>query len=107
MLCFSKSHFSAQFAKLNRSEPADVVAIPTTNTNSAVNGYDAYFGTFWIDDTGEAIVVQLQGSITLANTGQEFTRMTRASNDQLMIRLDTTIDDGTPITRTLTFKRLP
>jgi hypothetical protein len=107
MLAFSQDHFSAQFSKRDRSEPSEAVAVQTANNSAAVNGYDAYFGRYWIDETGEAIVVHLEGSITPANTGQEFTRITRASDDQLLIRLDTSTDEGTPITRTLTFQRLP
>ena len=107
MVCFSKNYFSAQFAKRDRSEPSGVIARQTANNSSAVGGYDAYFGRYWLDETGEAIVVRLDGAITPGNEGQEFTRVTRASDHQLFIRLDTTTDDGTPITRTLTFKRLP
>ncbi len=77
------------------------------NNCSAVDGYDAYFGRYWIDETGEAIVVHLEGSITAANAGQEFTRVTRASDVELVIRLETTTDDNIAITRTLTFQRLP
>ena len=106
MLVFSKHHFSAQFSKRDRTEPATATPVQTANNSSAVNGYDAYFGRYWIDETGEAIVVHLEGSITPTNIGQEFTRMTRASDDQLLIRLETTTDNGTPITRTLTFRRL-
>jgi hypothetical protein len=107
MLCFSNDYFSAQFSKRDRSEPSDDVTVQTANNSSAVDGYDAYFGRYWIDETGEAIVVHLEGSITSANTGQEFRRVTRASEDELLIRLATSADDGTPITRTLTFERLP
>lgn len=107
MVCFSKDHFSAQFAKRDRTELSGLVARQTANNSSAVGGYDAYFGRYWLDAAGEAIVVHLDGAITPANEGQEFTRVTRASDDQLLIRLDTTTDDGTPITRTLIFKRLP
>lgn len=107
ILSFSQDHFSAQFSKRDRSEPSEAVAVKTENNSSAVGGYDAYFGRYWIDETGEAIVVHLEGSITPANTGQQFTRTTRVSENQLIIRLDTSTDDGTPITRTLTFERLP
>ena len=106
LLAFSVDYFSAQFSKRVRSEPSEAVAVQTANNCSTVGGYDAYFGRYWIDETGEAIVVHLEGSITPANTGQEFTRTTRASERQLLIRLDTSTDNGTPITRTLTFKRL-
>lgn len=107
MLSFSRRHFAAQFCKRDRSEPSEAVAIQTANNSSAVGGYDAYFGTYRIDETGEAIVVHLEGSIAPSNTGQEFTRTVRASDRQLLIRLDTSTDDGTAITRTLTFERLP
>ena len=106
ILAFSKGHFSAQFSKRDRSESSQAVAVQTANNSSAVGGYDAYFGRYWIDETGEAIVVHLEGSITPANTGLEFTRVIRAADDQLTIRLDTATDDGTPITRTLEFQRL-
>jgi len=107
MLCFSSEHFSAQFSKRDRSERSDSVAVESTTNTSAVGGYDAYFGRYWMDETGEAIVVHLEGSITPANTGKDFTRITRASQGQLLIRLNTTTDEGTPIVRTLTFERLP
>lgn len=107
LLCFSNDNFSAQFSKRDRSDIPDSVAVQTANNSSAVDGYDAYFGRYWIDETGEAIVVHLEGSITAANTGQEFTRVARASDDQLLIRLTTSTDDGIPITRTLSFERLP
>ena len=106
MLCFSEDHFSAQFSKRDRSGPSVGVASRSANNSSAVDGYDAYFGRYRVDDSGEAIVVHLEASITAANSGQEFTRAARASDDQLLIRLDTVTDDGTPITRTLSFERL-
>ena len=67
MLAFSEDYFSAQFSKRDRSEPSQAVAVQTDNNSSAVGGYDAYFGRYWIDETGEAIVVHLEGSITPAN----------------------------------------
>ena len=64
MLAFSEDYFSAQFSKRDRSEPSEAVAVHTENNSSAVGGYDAYFGKYWVDETGEAIVVHLEGSIT-------------------------------------------
>lgn len=107
MLCFSDEYFSAQFSKRDRSQHSNAVAVESANNTSAVGGYDAYFGRYWIDGTGEAIVVHLEGAITPTNTGKDFRRVTRASQSQLLIRLDTATDEGTPITRTLTFQRLP
>ena len=107
MLCFSTDRFSAQFMNRDRSGAVDVVdAGPQANNSAAVNGYDAYFGTYSVDEEQGAIEVHLEGSITPENTGQAFTRTVRASDRQLLIRLDSSTDDGTPITRTLTFERL-
>jgi hypothetical protein len=108
ILSFSKDRFSAQFMKRDRSDEADFIPNAHLENNSAaVNGYDAYFGTYSVTEDQDAIVVRLEGSITPANTGQEFIRTTRASDQRLVIRLETSTDDGTPIIRTLTFERLP
>ena len=85
---------------------SEAVARQTANNSSAVDGYDAYFGRYDINETGRAIVVHLEGSIAAANVGQEFTGVTRASDDMLIIRLDTATDDDVSVTRTLTFDRL-
>ena len=106
MLAFSRTHFSAQFSKRDRSGPTEPAAARTANNTSAVGGYDAYFGTYRVDEAGEAIVVLLDGSINPDNVGLEVARQVRATDDRLTIRLDTTTDDGTPITRTLVFERL-
>jgi hypothetical protein len=108
ILNFSKDRFSAQFMKRDRSGDAGSEPGPQVENNSvAVNGYDAYFGTYSVTDDKAAIVVRLEGSLTPENTGQEFTRVVRVSDEQLIIRLDTATDDGVPIIRTLTFERLP
>ena len=108
ILSFSTDRFSAQFMKRDRSDEIDLIPNANLENNSAaVNGYDAYFGTYSVTEDQDAIVVRLEGSITPANTGQEFIRTTRASDRRLFIRLETSTDDGTPIIRTLTFERLP
>lgn len=106
LLAFSETSFSAQFSKRDRSEPSLTVSAPSENNSSAVGGYDAYFGSYRIDESGGSIVVRLEGSISPANVGREFTRAVRASESELVIKLETVTDDGTPITRTLTFERL-
>ena len=77
-------HFAAQFMKRDRS-----VAVPdgpggAPNNSRAQGGYDAYFGTYTVDDA--------QGTVT--------------QGDSLVIQLQTNSSDGTAVTRTLTWKRV-
>lgn len=106
LLAFSGRHFSAQFSKRDRTDSTGRVAASSANNSAAVGGYDAYFGRYWIDDSGRAIVVHLEGSINPENVGKEFTRDVWAGESALIVRLGTVTDDGIPITRTLTFERL-
>ena len=106
-MSFARSRFAAQFMNRRRSpagEPA--IASPGTNNTSAVNGYDAYFGTYRADAAAGTINVRLEGALSPENVGLEATREVRVVGDRLLIRLATTAADGTPITRTLAFERL-
>jgi hypothetical protein len=107
MLCFGPRHFSAQFSRRDRSAAAPATAAtPGKNNSGAVNGYDAYFGTWTLDPAAGTITITLEGSVNPASVGQTFTRDTRVVGDELIIRLATTAADGTAVTRTLTFDRV-
>src|SRR5215831_15533034 len=63
LLIYDRSgHFAAQFMKRDRS--AIVTDAPTgvTNNTRARGGYDAYFGTYTVDDTANAVTQHLLGS---------------------------------------------
>lgn len=108
MLCFSANHFAAQFMKRDRTESSQAAGpAQGANNSSAVNGYDAYFGTYMVEEESGTLRVRLEGAITPANTGSAFERHIEIHGQQLIIRLATNASDGTPITRTLTFSRLP
>ena len=100
-------HFSAQFMKRDRStmvQPA--TASPNAKNNTmAQGGYDAYFGTYSVDDANGTVTQRLQGSLTAANVGMVLTRGMEVAGDTLVITLETTAADGTPVLRTLTWKR--
>jgi hypothetical protein len=119
ILCLAPGHFAAQFMNRRRSSAPDSApassgpaptasapAPPAANNSSALDGYDAYFGTYALDAGRGTITVRLEGALSPANIGQEFTREIRVVGDRLLIRLATTAADGTAITRTLTFARL-
>lgn len=107
MLSFGPGHFAAQFMNPDRSGSA--AAGPRAsgpNNSGSVNGYDAYFGSYTLDEVTGTITVRLEGALSPANIGQVLTRDIRATSDQLTIQLATTAVNGTPVTRTLTFARV-
>jgi len=101
-------HFAAQFMKRDRSGEAATATAAAGGVNNtlAQGGYDAYFGTYSVDeDTGE-VTQRLLGSLTAANVGMVLTRRMDVRGDNLVIELDTTAADGAPVIRTLTWRRL-
>jgi hypothetical protein len=107
MLCFGTTHFSAQFMKRDRSGRETVPQpVAAKNNTARVNGYDAYFGTYAVDETRGTLTTRLEGSISPSNIGDTYVRDVRVVGDELIVRLQTTALDGTPITRTNTFTRI-
>jgi len=101
--------FAAQFMKRNRSAEA-VVSEPMSNTTAPNNtraqgGYDAYFGTYTVDDVKGTVTQTLVGALSAANVGQVLTRAMRVDGDTLTIEVDTAAADGEPVTRTLIWRR--
>lgn len=107
-------HFSAQFMKRDRSAPAaapasaPMQAAPSDakNNTAAQDGYDAYFGTYVVDDAKGTVTQQLLGSLSARNVGMVLTRAMDVKGDTLRISLETNAADGTPVVRTLTWERL-
>ncbi|HTL99660.1 MAG TPA: lipocalin-like domain-containing protein [Candidatus Omnitrophota bacterium] len=109
ILCFAPKQFAAQF--MNRARGLDswsqTPAAPAAGINNtgAVDGYDAYFGTYDLDAAAGTIMVSLNGALSRGNIGMKATRDVRVAGNRLWIRLATSAADGTAITRTLTFER--
>ena len=107
ILCFGQTHFAAQFMKRDRSAQENVLQrAQAANNTAGVDGYDAYFGTYSVDETAGTLTTHLEASISPANIGATYVRDVRVVDDELFIRLSTTALDGTPITRTNTFARV-
>jgi lipocalin-like protein len=109
MLCFAHGFFAAQFSKRDRAgvAPESTPAEARPNNSMAMNGYDAYFGRYSLDVMAGLIEVTLDAAISPGSVGQTYTRRIRVVGDELTIQLDTTAADGTSITRTLRFARVP
>ena len=75
------------------------------NNSRAQNGYDAYFGTYTVDDDSGTVTQRLIGSLSAENVGMVLTRSMSVDRDTLTIEVKTAAADGEPITRTLVWQR--
>src|SRR5512143_166432 len=82
ILCFAADRFSAQFMRRDRSQsPTASLAGSGANNSSAANGYDAYFGTYTVDEAAGTMRTTLEGAITPANIGSVFERRIAVAGD--------------------------
>jgi hypothetical protein len=108
LLFFDKrGHFAAQFMKRERGAAPEAEAANSAPNNScARGGYDAYFGTYHVDDSLGNVTTCLAGALSPENVGQVFTRTMGVVGDELTIRLETASIGGEPVVRTLRWKRI-
>lgn len=106
ILTYAPTRFAAQFMKRDRSA-GNVPAFATGQNNTgAVDGYDAYFGTYEVDPECGEVVHVLQGALSPDNVGIRVSRRLEVDGNRLRIQLDTTTVEGEPVTRTLTWQRI-
>ncbi|HEY1908746.1 MAG TPA: lipocalin-like domain-containing protein [Myxococcaceae bacterium] len=98
-------NFAAQFMKQDRRSAPSVTATSAPNNSQAVGGYDAYFGSYTVDDAADTVTQRLVGALSAGNVGLVLTRSMQVSGDELVIQLDTASADGTPVVRTLRWTR--
>ena len=95
---------SAQLMRRDRSQPlpqAPVAADP--NNSAAQGGYDAYFGRYVVN--GSTVTHVLEAALNPSDVGRRLTRNFRLQGDTLVIYFTARAPDGTPVTRTLTWRR--
>ena len=107
ILTYANGRFAAQFMKRDRSDVSDTnkPAIGANNTG-AIGGYDAYFGTYSVDEESGKVAHRLEGALSAENVGVEVSRTLTVNGDSLVIQLETTTIDSEPIVRTLTWERV-
>ena len=99
-------NFAAQFMKRDRSDVATAApARAGLNNSAAVNGYDAYFGTYVVDEASSSVTQKLLGSLSPGDVGKVVTREMHVDGDRLSIQLATTSADGESVTRILIWER--
>lgn len=99
-------NFAAQFMKRDRGGQVVDGPVGAGNNTRAQGGYDAYFGTYTVDDATGVVVQTLNGALSQANVGSVLSRAMSVEGESLVIRLETAAWDGTPVTRTLTWTRV-
>ncbi len=78
----------------------------TNDTSQTVLGYDAYFGTYTVDEAQGIVTHHLESALFPGDVGKNITRHIAVDGDALTIKFTTTQGDGTPVTRTLVWSRL-
>lgn len=107
LLFYDRSgNFAAQFMKRDRSAPISDAAASASNNSRAQGGYDAYFGTYTINEAEKTVTQRLVGALSKENVGLMVTRTMLVEGDTLTINLETTSAAGEAIIRTLTWSRV-
>jgi hypothetical protein len=101
----ARGNFAAQFMCRDRVDAPQPSPTGGSNNTSAVNGYDAYFGTYTVDEKTGTVTQSLSAALSPANVGMVVTRELKVEGDALVIELATSRPDGEPITRTLRWIR--
>jgi hypothetical protein len=103
----SSRHMAAQLMKLDRPMAINCDApgpAPSENSQS-VNGYDAYFGTYTIDETKHTVTHHLEGALSAADVGKNLVREFQVAGDKLILIVRTNSPKEKQI-RTLTWERV-
>ena len=78
----------------------------TNDTAQTILGYDAYFGTYTVDAAAGVVTHHLESALFPGDIGKDIKRQFAISGDTLTIEFHTTLPDGTPVVRTLVWKRM-
>jgi hypothetical protein len=98
-------NFAAQFMKRDRSAAVEAPVLTGQNNTTAIGGYDAYFGTYEVNETSGDVHTRLVGALSPGHIGATMIRNMKVEEGKLIIRLTTTTADDTRVHRTLTWER--
>jgi Lipocalin-like domain len=114
VLIYDRSgHVAAQLSRQGRTvemipaECAEAAKVRETNdTAQSILGYDAYFGTFTIDEKAGIVTHHLEIALFPDDVGKSVQRNFSISGDKLTYKFSTTTRDGKAVTRTLVWERM-
>jgi hypothetical protein len=104
----SSGHMAVQLSRPDRPTAIDCNtsgAAPSDNCPQLLNGYEAYLGTYIIDETNHTVTHHLEGALASADVGRNLIRQFQVSDDKLTIVVRTSSPKGRQI-RTLTWERV-
>jgi hypothetical protein len=78
----------------------------TPDTAQTILGYDAYFGTYKINEQAGIVTHHLEAALWPGDVGKDIDRHFTLSGDQLTITFNTTTREGVKVTRTLVWERM-
>jgi hypothetical protein len=106
-------HVAAQLSRRDRTvsmfrEECAVAADTkgTPDTAQTVLGYDAYFGTYTLNEKEGIVTHHLEAAIWPGDIGKNIERHFTISGDRLTIKFGTTTREGIKVTRTLVWERM-
>lgn len=106
-------HVAAQLSRQGRTvemiseECSEAAKIRGTNdTAQTVLGYDAYFGTFTVNEKEGFVVHHLESALFPGDVGKDIKRNFSLSGDRLKLNFNTTTGEGKAVTRTLIWERM-
>jgi hypothetical protein len=106
-------HVAAQLSRPDRTVAilpeecqAAIATKGTPDTAQTILGYDAYFGTYTVDERDGIVTHHLQAALFPGDIGKDIQRHFTISGDQLTITFDTTTREGVKVTRTLIWERM-
>jgi hypothetical protein len=106
-------HVAAQLSRRDRTvamigEECQTAAATkgTPDTAQTILGYDAYFGTYQINEQESIVTHHLEAAIFPGDVGKDIKRHFTVSGDRLTITFNTTTRDNVKVTRTLIWERM-
>lgn len=106
-------HVAAQLSRRDRTvamigEECQTAATTkgTPDTAQTILGYDAYFGTYRINEQEGIVTHHLEAALFPGDIGKDIDRHFTISGDQLTINFNTTTREGVKVTRTLIWERM-
>jgi hypothetical protein len=103
----ASGHMMLQMMRQDRAKAISVPANPQDATNPRiVLGYDAYFGSFSVNEADATITHHVQGSLFPEDLGKDFRRSFSIEGGALTLSFTSKSPEGVDVTRTLRFRRL-
>jgi len=114
VLIYDRSgHVAAQLSRRDRTvamigEECQAAATTkgTADTAQTVLGYDAYFGTYSVNEKDGIVIHHLEAALFPGDVGKDIARHFTISGDRLTITFNTTTREGVKVMRTLVWERM-